>query len=222
MREINMGKRSWLVLIAVLAALFVFAGCSPITGSGTLKTESREAAGFTKISISGISSVILQPGETEGVMLEADDNLLSVLESRVENGTLYLGAKNGVNIVQGTVRYTVTYRTLESISASGSTHVQGTGLNAQDFSLDQSGSSEATLAGTVQNLNTVNSGSSILKASSLTAQNANLVVSGSASVEVNAETSITAVLSGSSQLVYSGNAQVNQTLSGSATIKKAQ
>jgi hypothetical protein len=217
-----MGKRSGLIFIAVLAGLFVFAACTPITGSGTLKTEIREATGFTKISVSGISDVILQPGETEGVILEADDNLLSVLESRVENGTLYLGAKNGVNIVQGTVRYTVTYRTLDAIAASGSAHVHGVGLEAQDFSLDQSGSSEITLAGAIQNLKSVNSGSAILKASSLTAQNADIVASGSASLELTVETTINAVVSGSAQVIYSGNPQINQTVSGSGAIKKAQ
>ena len=128
------------------------------TGTGILKTEERSVSHFTRVHVSGISSVILQQRDTEHVTLEADSNLLAELESRVENGVLYLGAKDGITIDKATIRYTVTYRTLENIALYGSATATILDFQQPQLSVSLHGASMLAMSGHTDRLQLTQSG----------------------------------------------------------------
>lgn len=217
-------KKYALIVIGLCVALLGLAGCGvdAIRGSGILLTEVRPVTEFTRIAASGISTVTLVPGTEHSVTVEADNNIMALLETRVENGVLYLGIKDGKIITDGTARYTVTYVTLEDIVLSGSATAEAMAINQDQMSLTLSGSSALTLSGEVDTLTMALSGSGTLNAFLLTTQQVTAVQSSSTSAQITVEESLNATLSGSSSLVYRGDAAVEQTVSGSATIQKAQ
>jgi hypothetical protein len=212
-----------LIAIVALIALLAACGASAIRGSGVLITETRTVTDFSSVEASGISTVTFVPGTEPAVSVEADNNLISLLEARVENGVLHLGAKEGTIIISGTVRYTVTYVTLNNIVLSGSATAEAMAMNQEALSSTLSGSSTLTLAGQVSTFDLTESGSSTLNAFLLTTQKVNATLSASSDAQITIEDSLNATLSGSASLVYRGSAtNIQQVVSGSATIQKAQ
>lgn len=62
-----------------------------MTGSGNAITESRDAAGFNEIALSGIGSGIVTQGDAEALTIEAEDNLLPPIGSEVREGLQHAG-----------------------------------------------------------------------------------------------------------------------------------
>lgn len=217
-------KKYALIAMAALIGLLVLAGCglSGIKGSGVIVKEERTVTEFTRVAASGISSVTFLHGSEVSVTVEADNNLLELLETRVENGVLHLGAKNGTLIIEGTVNYTVTSPMVDEIVLSGSATGEALAVNQEKLSVILSGSATIALAGEVNTFTLVQSGSSTLNAFLLTAQQVNATMSASTSAQLTAETALSATLSGSASLVHRGGGVVEQVVTGSATVQKAQ
>src|SRR5918993_4416238 len=96
-------------LIAAVAALLVLTGCSVVNGSGQTKSETRPVSGFTGIELSGSGEVTIEQGEAESLTIEADDNVLPVLTSEVEDSVLRLGTKPRTRVqTDNPIRYRVT------------------------------------------------------------------------------------------------------------------
>ncbi len=74
----------------VLALLLVSSGCSTVSGSGNVVTETRQVSGFNRIDLAGSGEVTIQQGDAESLTIEADDNVLPRLTSEVSNSTLKL------------------------------------------------------------------------------------------------------------------------------------
>jgi len=189
------------------------------TGTGILKTEERSVSHFTRVHVSGISSVILQQRDTEHVTLEADSNLLAELESRVENGVLYLGAKDGITIDKATIRYTVTYRTLENIALYGSATATILDFQQPQLSVSLHGASMLAMSGHTDRLQLTQSGG-VFSAFALTAQEVNADLSLEASAQITVQSILNVELHRNAQLVYMGDATVTQTVDVTSTLQK--
>ena len=68
---------------ASLAVLLVVSACGVVGGSGKVETETRQVSGFTAIDLTGTGEVTIEQGETESLTIEADDNVLPALTSKV-------------------------------------------------------------------------------------------------------------------------------------------
>src|SRR5512140_783439 len=80
-----------LLITLLLLAVFVLTGCSAILngsqvikGSGNVTSEDRSVSGFTSISLEGSADVQVVLGESEGLTIEAEDNILPVIETVVQ------------------------------------------------------------------------------------------------------------------------------------------
>jgi len=67
-------------------------------GSGNITNETRNITeDFTKIEVSHGIEVIVSQSDTKSVSVEADDNLQKLIVTRVENGVLFIEAKESYN-----------------------------------------------------------------------------------------------------------------------------
>ena len=104
-------------LLAMVAVLLVLGGCSVVSGSGQVKSETRQVSGFTGIELSGNGEVTIEQGDTESLTIEADDNVLPVLTSEVEDSVLRLGTKPRTTVqTRSPIRYRVTLKDLTASS----------------------------------------------------------------------------------------------------------
>ena len=212
-------------LIPVLLAWLM--GCNSlgtpaVRGSGVVKSEPREVSGFTEVQLSGSGEVRVEVGPAESVTVEAEDNLLPLLETRVMDGRLTLGTKRNVSISPTRpIRYQVTMKSLTAIGVSGSGKFHVTGVDSDHLTADISGSGSATLAGRARDVRLGVSGSGDYDAAGLACRTVDVNISGSGSATVNASERVTAHISGSGSVHYLGDpSTVQQHVSGSGSINR--
>jgi len=241
-----MKRRLIFVLLILSLAL---AGCgmqnvgdsNTIRGSGKLASETRSVSGFTRIAVQTAGWVKVTKGDTDSLVIDAEDNILPLLVSEVNGNQLVLHTRPNTSYnATRQINYTITVKDLSEINVSSSADVQAGDFQASTFNLVLSGSGNVTLAslqaaslgveisgsGTAELLGgsaggiTANLHSSgNFRAAALESQTAQVSVSGSGTATVWARTNLTATLSGSGDLVYYGSPVVNQNVSGSGRIQ---
>jgi hypothetical protein len=191
------------------------------TGSGTLRTESRDVSGFSTVELTGVGDVIIEQTGTESLSIQAEDNLLPELTSDVSGGTLRLGSKTGAapNPTRA-ITYRVTTKNLSGLRLSGSGSETATKIGAGAIAIDISGSGDITTEGTADSQTITISGSGNYRAGKLTTKSSSVQISGSGDATLNVRDTLTADLRGSGNVNYTGNAHVSQTNSGSGELRK--
>ena len=210
-------------LLPVVAAwlLGCNGGAPRVRGSGVVQTEQRDATGFSEIRLSGSGEVDVRHADTQSVTVEAEDNILPLLETRVRDGTLSLGARPNVNISPTRpIRYQITVKRLTAIGVSGSGRFVVEGLDTPRLSAEISGSGSATFSGRADDVRLTISGSGEYDAARLTSKTARVEISGSGSATVNATDRVEANVIGSGSVRYIGNPSVDQRVSGSGSVRR--
>ena len=228
-----------LALLAVLA--LITAACSDIIGergSGNLITETREVSGFDAIDLAGEGRLDIVFGDTETLVIEAEDNLMPLLTSEVEGGTLVLGSTESIDPTEDIV-YSVTAVGLDRIRLSGSGDIvapdaEGTRMTIEltgsgsvfltDMDVDTvdaeiSGSGDIELSGVAAQLEAAIPGSGSLNAEALSTDEADVSISGSGDAVVNVSEQLVADISGSGSIEYVGSPTVDSNVSGSGSIE---
>ena len=236
-----MSNRRRFVFALMLIASLVFSACGlrVIRGSGVIVSETRQVSNFDSIDLSGSGEVILTQGNAESLKIEADDNLMQYVEAVVRAGTLELGFKDGVNIIQSTkLVFYVEVDDLTGLAISGSgdfeadrietdqlnATVSGSGdiqiaeLKADYVKTSISGSGEIFLGGVVETQEIRVSGSGKYIAGGLCSERVTLDVSGSGNATVCATGTLDVDISGSGNVSYYGQPSVHSSTSGSGTI----
>ena len=95
-----------LLLLSVLALLvlpacgltFNLANSNRVNGSGNTASETRDVSGFTEVSLEVPSTLYIEQGDTESLTIEADDNVLELIETEVVGSRLTLGIKPSIRL----------------------------------------------------------------------------------------------------------------------------
>jgi hypothetical protein len=189
-----------------------------VQGSGNVVTETREVSGFSEIVVGGSGVVRVEVTGTESVTIEAEDNIMPLLETDVSNGRLVLDSSRSISPTVDIV-YTITAATLEGIEVSGSASFDATGIDTTDFSVDISGSGDVDAAGSLDGLLSLSiSGSGVFDGEALTSPEGSVDISGSGDAVVNVTESLDVSVSGSGNVEYLGSPDVNEDISGSGNI----
>ncbi|MDB5230037.1 MAG: hypothetical protein JWN76_842 [Chitinophagaceae bacterium] len=232
-----------------LLALAICCFCSfqdwrPIRGNGIIKTEVRETGSFESLAVGGPYDVHLEYGDTKGIEITAEENLLPYIVTSVEHGQLDIKIKRFYSLhPQKAIVIKLAMRSLIDLSMSGSGElhakgpfvnngkseikVSGSGNMYYDFSsigdadIKVSGSGNLVMRGAVKDKVDIKvSGSGNGDCSNLSASSAVVRVSGSGDVKLKADKELDVHISGSGNVSYAGNARVNSHIRGSGSIRK--
>lgn len=211
------------------------------TGSGKLQAESRVLTGFQAITVSGSINVVLRQGNREGIEVSADNNLLPLIETQVENGTLRIRPKAGASyLTRNPVQVSVDLITLKSLSVGGSGEVSARGLKADKIDVTIGGSGGVKFAdlqtralelaiggsgsfsakGRADKLDLSVGGSGGVLADALDADDVSITIGGSGGAVVKANRRLDVAIAGSGSVVYSGEAVVSKSIAGSGRVMK--
>ncbi|MEO8415562.1 MAG: head GIN domain-containing protein [Ginsengibacter sp.] len=236
------------LLIAVFALLSVNAFAQKwekIKGNGHIKKETREVSNFTSLASQGSMDVKITYGNSNSIVVEADENLLPYIETTVENGKLFIRPKKNVNLQSGSKMIVhVSMTKMNSVQLSGSGNISGSGaftndattdvgvsgsgnlsLNFdtfKDLDLSISGSGNIDLKGNATNsINAKVSGSGNIDCSDISSNDVDAKLSGSGNIKVYAKNSIDAKISGSGNVFYKGEApKISSKVVGSGKVLK--
>jgi hypothetical protein len=234
-----MSLRYRFVLLAA-AALIGFAAQAATTGSGTAATQTRQVAEFQAIDVRGAVELRVRQAARQSVSVEADDNLLPMIETVVEGTTLKVGPRRGANMrPRQPIVVTVDVVQLKSIDAAGSSKVHVDGLEAPSFALTMAGAGEFRLrglacgdlrigisgsgdveaAGRATSVSIDIAGSGDVRASALQSDDVRVRIAGSGDAAVQAARSLDVSIAGSGDVTYSGEpARLKTSVAGSGHI----
>ena len=185
-----------LVAIVVLGSAAWGEREEPVQGSGVAKTEPRDVGEFDKVHLNGSPNVNIVIGDQRSVTVTADDNLLPVIDTVVEDGTLVIGGNQSYRTRLG-VTVEITVPSLDAVAVHGSGDVKAKGLDAEKFKAEIQGSGDISVAGRAEELEVEIQGSGDVKLDELAAKRAAVEVLGSGDSTINVSDELTVHVAGS-------------------------
>lgn len=244
-------RRSKTVKIALLVTLIIVlaataASCKwtvgVVRGSGNMVTEERDVSGFDEIHFSGMGSLIVEQGDKETLKIEADDNIIELIESGIRGDKLYLQFRKGFNVIPNSkVKFYMTVIDLNRVDLSGlgdiecddfetdelKFHISGSGnvdfnIVAENIETSISGLGDINLSGESDSHSVKISGSGKYDAEELKSKVCEVKVSGLGSATVNVSEELEIDISGAGNVYFTGNPEISQHISGLGRIKSLE
>lgn len=205
-------------------------------------SEQREVSGFHSIDLRGVGTVTLVQGDSESLVIEADERTMPEIESEVVGGVLRLGFKRrwGFSWRPGQIDFRVSAREVSGLRVSGSGNIRsdrvasdglelrvsGSGeiaiddVAAKSLETSISGSGDLILLGAAERARMSISGSGRTRAERLQCREVDVKISGSGDAFVHATESLNIRISGSGGVRYVGSPRLQMRTSGSGRVQQ--
>lgn len=231
-----------LTQFVALCVLPAVACASPVAGSGVTRTETRAVSGFHGVSLGIPASVEIRQGESEGVTITGDDNVVPLIETKVANGTLEIRWADRRTEVRSTkLEIVVDAKALDTLALGGSGRMHAASLSTRmlnatiggsgEIGIDRldtdalkatiGGSGQLAVAGRADRLDAALAGSGRLSAGQLQARDAQIALQGSPDAAVRVRDALAVAIAGSGSLTYYGKPKLSQTTMGSGSVRSA-
>ena len=156
-----------------------------VEGSGNvIKKEDYDVSGFSKIAIATGINAYIKIGDTENIIVEADDNILELIQVKVSGDKLSVYLDKNIKNYKKMDVY-ITAKELEVVKASSSANVNVEGiLSAETLSCDASSAGNIHISANVTNLNCDASSAGQIKIGELTASKSTFSTSSAGGVHI--------------------------------------
>jgi hypothetical protein len=192
-----------------------------VRGSGVRSEEDRPVAEFRAIELEAGATVRVEVGQPASLHLSGDDNLLPLVETKVENGVLSVDLRESCRFRCG-LEIVITTPALERFVIEGSGDVEILDLAADELKLAIEGSGAIQARGKARNLVGSIEGSGSLSLAELAAESADLSIEGSGSMHVAVAEVLHYSIEGSGDIRYAGDPDVGGKIEGSGSIEKSR
>ena len=174
-----------------------------VKGNGKLKTENRSVPTYTKVVIGSAFEGQFFESTPGPVTISAESNILPLIETKVENGTLFVNVKGSVSTQKG---FRITGRTakLTTFEAAGAAKMELKNIGRHPLKLDASGASKVAVFGAPSSLDVDASGASNVSFGTLTLESLNAELSGASKLSLSG-TAKSAIISVSGASKVTGN-----------------
>lgn len=245
-----MQKQIKTFLVLAMSAFFLLActmsGFGVVRGSGNMVRETREVSDFNQVEMQGGGTLYLVQGDTESLEIEAEDNIMPYLRSRVIDGRLILDFDDTPRkafSTTRTIKYHLTMKDIQGLSISGGGDIEAGPIVSEALTLNLSGGGDLKinsltaekllvnvsgggdihiLNGNVQEQGLQISGGGQYDAADLQSQTTTASVSGGGELIVWVEDTLTANISGGGNLYYYGSPILNSSISGGGDINRRE
>jgi hypothetical protein len=131
-----------------LASPFDWIAGDQVEGNGNVKKQARALGHFTGVSLSLPGNLELRIGNSEGITIETDDNLLPLIETTIENGVLKIRpTKRNARLQAHTLKIVVNAKDIERLALGGSGSIESDALRGSKLHFDLGGSGSIRLKG---------------------------------------------------------------------------
>ncbi len=228
---------SSIIRVTIVFVALLFVGCDNMTvksgdgsekveGNGKLKLENREISSFNKIELTGVFNVFLSQKNKESLKIEADENILPLILTSVENGVLTIKWKDNSTISKmKKINIYISFVDISKLSTDGVGMMDCFGkLKLKDLELDLKGAGKTRLnlesdklsinsemvgalilEGAAKDVHVKHNGIGVLEAFGLKAEKLNLDSDGVGKAEVFASKELIIDAKGLCGVKYRGN-----------------
>ncbi|MBC3540735.1 head GIN domain-containing protein [Rufibacter sediminis] len=217
------------LLLFALIGLVSQVQAQGVQGNGIIKTEARSVSAFKGLRVSGGFEVVLTQGATPSLKLEAEENILPLIESRVENGILVVKTKNNSIKNAKRLKAYVTVRDLQTLELAGGIKLTSTnaitgstlkldfagGINAtmvvqvKQLEAELAGGTKVTLSGSAPKVRLDLAGATNLKALDLKTDYLSIDAAGASNAEVNVAKELNVDAAGIVNIGYKGSPKIS-------------
>lgn len=208
-----------ILMLAVTLSMLALPACSGVKGSGSSKTEAREAGKFSAIEVGGAVTLDVTVGRSPSVQVSGDDNIVPLIKTEIQGDRL---------VVQSTKPYrtklplkvTVSMPVLTLVSLSGAAKLTVRGVAGDSLQVKLNGAAKATLEGTIGKLELTGSGACDVDAAELHAGSAMVEISGAGKADVSVVEKLMVKISGAGKVRYKGKPQVTKEIDGVGKVEE--
>ncbi|MCL5985535.1 MAG: DUF2807 domain-containing protein [Actinobacteria bacterium] len=213
-----------------------------LRGSGNVITEERDVKDFNKAALTGVGNLIIEQGDGESLTIEAEDNILPKIVTRVKNGELSIGFVGGPTpLPTEDIKFYLKVKDLSRIALSGTGVITSSKFETDNLEFDLSGAGEVNFKVSVDTIKTIVSGFGTIilagdtgkqevrvsgagsyLAKDLVSKECDITISGAGSATVNVSEKLNVVISGAGSVNYIGNPEINQKITGPGSIKNIE
>ncbi len=216
-------------------------GSEKVEGRGPVKRQERSIGRFDGLSVAVPGSVDVRTGNAEGVTIETEENLLPLIETVVEDGTLKIRARSNTDIRTRNLKIVVRVRALDRVTLAGSANVDVDAMRGQRVRFDIGGSGEIKVRrveggdvdvnlggsgelevgeGSARNLSVSVAGSGHVDLGKVRADGASVTVAGSGDARLWVRNALKLTIAGSGNVDYYGDPQVSKSVLGSGSLRR--
>ncbi len=213
---------------------------SKIKGEGSVVTKNLDIDDFKNLGLGISADVVLTQGSTQSVKIEAQQNIIDNIKTRVKGSTWSIGFHENASNYKDITIY-ITVPTLESISIGGSGNITSTNkfdnsremdisiggsgdvsidLSARDVDISIGGSGKVALKGDGEDLDISIGGSGDVMAYNFPVNSCSVSSAGSGDIELNVSDDLNVSLVGSGDVTYKGNPKVKSSIVGSGDVER--
>lgn len=215
-----MRKLAWLLLVVAVVLPACHQGrISGVKGSGKREVQKRDVAQFTSISTEGAFEIHVTCQKQPSLEIEADDNIISLIDTEVSNNVLRLSNNKGYSTSEP-VKIKISVPNLEGLSVSGAGSIDIKDMNNESFKIDSEGAPSITVSGTTKLINIDASGAGSIDTHKLRASRGVVESNGVSNVELDVKDQLDVKVSGPSTVFYRGDPKVNKTVNGPGTVQR--
>ncbi|MBU1012316.1 MAG: DUF2807 domain-containing protein [Bacteroidetes bacterium] len=210
-----------------------------IRGNGNVEKETRNISSFSAIDVSSAFEIYLTQGNSESLVIEADENIMEYIITEVRGGTLKIYVKSNIRNVK-TMKAYISFKMIDKIELSGACNIRGEGtykfndleigvsgaseinmnFTADKVYLDLSGASDIEFTGSADKLTVDVSGATKLYAQDFEVKECSIDASGASTIKVFATEELSVDASGASTVRYKGKPSVSLDSSGASSIRR--
>ena len=192
-----------ILLILSFYIIVLFNGCEKedngtnnITGVGDVVTETLDLSSFQSIKNTGVANIYVTVGDTQSVVLKAQQNIIDVITYEVNNSTLEIGIQENTSINESKgIVFEITIPEIDKIELIG----------VGDFEL--SGDSQDELYIFLIGVGTV-------RAYDLEVDVCHITSTGVGNCQVRVNNTLNVTITGVGSVYYKGNPTINSTITG--------
>lgn len=207
--------------LALIVALLLSACIHGVRGSGVRKTEQRDLPAFNSIDTSGAFDVEVTCQKFASFEIEADDNILPLVQTEVRDGVLHVTTTKSYSSTGG-IKLRIEVPDLTSVKSTGAGKFNVSGVKNDKFEIQSMGAATVVASGQSKSVKISSTGAGKIDAHDLRANDADVSVTGAAGVDVYATDELDVNVSGAGRVTYSGNPKVNKKVSGAGQVIKKE
>jgi len=167
-----------------------------VTGTGDIVSKTVDISSFNSIKLVGTANVYISTGDTQKVVLKAQQEILDVMTYEVSNEELTLSFEKDVSIhTSKEIKVEITIPEIDKITLVGTGNFELSGEKQDELIIDLIGTGN-------------------VKAYNLEVDTCNITISGVGNCEVRVNNSLNVTLSGVGFVYYKGNPTVQSNISG--------
>ena len=210
-------------------------------GNEKISKQERKISAFSQIEVSGAYTIILKQDSVTSVSVEADENLQSMITTKIEGKKLVIENKKSICGSIDIIVYVSTPE-INTIDISGAVELNATDIIKSEklgiyvsgaaeidmniicttLDLNCSGSGKLTIKGSTDDVDADLSGASDINAYELATKNFNISSSGAGKACISVSEILDVEISGAATVYYKGNPEVTKQISGVGVINKVK